>query len=82
MLISLFFIVDCNNQHIHYFENYQCECGEKEELTITLIDNDNTTLVKVKYGQIIDSSYFEVNNNYFFNSEEYKDKWYILSSYE
>lgn len=65
ILISLFFIVGCNNQHIHYFENYQCECGEKEELTVTLIDNDNTTLVKVKYGQIIDSSYLEVNNDLF-----------------
>ena len=65
ILISLFFIMGCNNQHIHYFENYQCECGEKEELTITLIDNANTTLVKVEYGQIINSSYFEVNNDLF-----------------
>ena len=65
VLVSLFFIMGCNNKHTHHFENYQCGCGEVEELTVTLVDNDNTTLVKVKYGQLIDSSYFEVNNDLF-----------------
>ena len=65
VLVSLFFIMGCNNKHTHHFENYQCECGEVEELTVTLVDNGNTSLVKVKYGQIIERTDLEINDDLF-----------------
>ena len=63
ILIFCIFFVGCNEipepqeQHVHQFINYQCECGEVADVTVTLKDNDDIKEIAVKYGTKINKSY-------------------------
>ena len=55
-------ISGCQNQHKHSFVDYQCSCGEKENIIVKFMNGDNTKEVIVKYGECID-----IENNEFIN---------------
>ena len=50
VLMFLIFLIGCNTEHIHEFNNHKCECGMYEDLIVTFIYNDNNHKMIVKYN--------------------------------
>ena len=53
VLMFLIFLIGCNTEHIHEFNNHKCECGMYEDLTVSFIYNDNNHNMIVKYNDLI-----------------------------
>ena len=65
----LIFLTSCNLFHKHKYIDYRCECGKVQKVTVTLINKDQKSEIKVKYGtpiNVTEYSEFIVTDETFF----------------
>lgn len=53
------FLTSCKLFHKHDYIDYRCECGKTQAVTVTLVNNNQTSEIKVKYGTKIDIYNYE-----------------------
>ena len=74
ILVFLFFLFACKQEHIHEFVDYKCECGEVSNVIIKKVINDEVLELEVKYGTKLSEFDDPVLDGYvfigwFFNNE-------------